>query len=110
MPGTPPLRIADLVHRLPPGGQLAFQVPAKFDHPSHVIADEVGVEMDHTADVLAWVSGSLLTRFETRLRADEFDSFLAQYRDRLLAALGDPDGRSPYFYAFPRILCWGRLR
>lgn len=31
-----------LVERLRPGGTLAFQVPANFDHPSHTVADEVG--------------------------------------------------------------------
>lgn len=31
-----------LVERLTPGGQLAFQVPANFDHPSHTVADAVG--------------------------------------------------------------------
>lgn len=31
-----------LVDRLRPGGTLAFQVPANFDHPSHTVADEVG--------------------------------------------------------------------
>lgn len=141
--------IADLVDRLAPTGQLAFQVPANFEHPSHVIADEVGVEfgleplarhidaltparyaevlwtsglrdldvtlriygveMEHTGDVFVWVSGTLLTRFEARLGGEEFESFRTQYRRRLLAALGDPSGRSPYYYAFPRILCRGRL-
>ncbi|CAN5714311.1 trans-aconitate 2-methyltransferase [soil metagenome] len=28
---------------LAPGGQLAVQVPANFDHPSHVVAEEIGV-------------------------------------------------------------------
>lgn len=31
-----------LVDRLAPGGQLAFQVPANFEHPSHTVADDVG--------------------------------------------------------------------
>ncbi|MFP5320691.1 MAG: methyltransferase domain-containing protein [Acidimicrobiia bacterium] len=31
-----------LVERLRPGGTLAFQVPANYGHPSHVVADEVG--------------------------------------------------------------------
>lgn len=34
-------RLRDL---LAPGGQLAFQVPANHDHPSHVIANELGAE------------------------------------------------------------------
>lgn len=31
-----------LVGRLRPGGTIAFQVPANYGHPSHVVADEVG--------------------------------------------------------------------
>lgn len=31
-----------LVERLAPGGTIAFQVPANYGHPSHVVADEVG--------------------------------------------------------------------
>jgi two-component system cell cycle response regulator DivK len=36
---------------------------------------------------------------------DDRDRFLAAYTDRLLGAIGD---RSPYFYAFKRILFVGR--
>jgi trans-aconitate 2-methyltransferase len=138
-----------LVARLAPRGQLAFQVPANFDQPSHRIADTIGaelglepldraitaltparyaevlwhaglreldvtlrvygVEMARTDHVVDWVSGTLLTRFEARLSADDYESFRAEYRGRLLDALGDPTGSSPYYYAFPRILCRGRL-
>lgn len=141
--------LPDLVDHLRPGGQLAFQVPANFEHPSHTIADDVGrefglepldraigaigparyaevlwaaglrdldvtlrvygVDMARTDDVLAWVSGTLLNRFRSRLGADDFEAFHEEYRARLLDALGDPSGQRPYFYAFPRILCAGRL-
>lgn len=141
--------ITTLVGRLTPRGQLAFQVPANFDHPSHTVADEVGlafgleplarhidalspgryaellwaaglrdldvsmriygVDMARTDDVIEWVSGTLLTRFESRLDPARFAAFRDEYRRRLLEALGDPGGSSPYYYAFPRILCRGRL-
>ena len=144
-----PRLLARLVDRLAPGGQLAFQVPANFGHPSHTIADAVGaelglepldraigalspgtyaevlwslglrdldvseriygVEMARTDEVIDWVSGTLLTRFEARLGPDDLATFHRRYRERLLAALGDPSGGRPYFYAFPRILCRGRL-
>ena len=137
-----------IVAGLAPGGQLAFQVPANFDHPSHTIADEIGaelglepldraigastpsryaeilwtsglrdldvtmrvygVEMERTEAVIDWVSGTLLTRFEAALDEAEFGEFRRRYRERLLDALGDPTGARPYYYAFPRILCWGR--
>lgn len=137
-----------IVDRLAPGGQLAFQVPSNYDHPSHVVADEVGrefglepldrtagvaspagyaellwtaglreidatlriygMEMERTDDVIAWVSGTLLTSFERRLSADDFAAFRDEYRRRLLTTLGDPAGDQPYYYAFPRILVHGR--
>ena len=138
---------------LNPGGQLAIQVPANWDHPSHLVSaevaheppfleafggepppdpvrgvlvpeayaellDELGYAEQHvrlqvyghrlpsTAAVVDWVAGTSLTRFEARLSPDLYDRFLERYRQRLLDALGD---RKPYFYAFKRVLFWGRL-
>ena len=132
------------------GGQLAVQVPANSDHPSHTVsaqlateppfAEELGgdpppdpvgnvlapeeyAELLHalgftaqhvrlqvyghtlpsSADVVEWVKGTSLTRFQKRMAPDVFDSFVDEYRRRLLAAIGDT---APYFYAFKRILLW----
>ena len=41
--------IGRLRQRLRPGGQLAFQVPANADHPSHVVAREVAAEAPFAA-------------------------------------------------------------
>ena len=135
------------------GGQLAIQVPANADHPSHRVArevaeeppflqafgeagpppdpvvsvltpeayatllDELGYRQQHvrlqvygmrlaaTSDIVEWVRGTNLTRFESRLPAGVFVAFLDRYRTRLLEVVGD---RAPYFYAFKRILLWGR--
>ncbi len=137
---------------LRPGGELAVQIPANADHPSHRIAAQVAASepyrsalggtppadqvaanvlapeqyailldhlgaarqhvrlqvyghlLDHAADVVEWVKGTSLTRFQGRLDAELYDRFLAEYRARLLDAIGD---RSPYFYPFKRILFWG---
>jgi len=134
------------------GGELAVQVPANFDHPSHTIAAEVardpefshallgfvrtspvlapeeyatllhtlGMEEQHvrlqvyghvlrsTADVVEWTRGTLLTEYHARMDDDAlFERFLARYRARVLETLGD---RRPYFFAFKRILLWGRRR
>ena len=139
-----------LAEHLRPGGQLAVQVPANFDHPSHAVADEVGRryglepldraigscspaeyaevlhgcglrdqevvlriyghEMQRTDEVIEWVSGTLLTRFEGQLDDDGFAAFREEYRRTLLDRLGDPSGAEPYFYAFPRILLWAHRR
>lgn len=40
-----PVVLESLVAGLAPGGQLAFQVPANHDHPSHTIAAEMGAEL-----------------------------------------------------------------
>jgi trans-aconitate 2-methyltransferase len=134
---------------LEPAGQLAVQVPANADHPSHQVARLLGEEwlgaevppdpvadnvlpperyaevldglgfvrqhvrlqvyghtLPRTADVVEWVKGTSLTRFKSQLAPGEFDRFVAEYRRRLLAVLGD---RPDYFYPFKRILLWGRL-
>jgi trans-aconitate 2-methyltransferase len=134
---------------LAPAGQLAVQVPANADHPSHSVARDLGAEwlgddaprdpvaedvlapatyaelldglgfarqhvrlqvyphhLASSADVVEWVKGTSLTRFKSVLSNDDYERFLDQYRRRLLAALG---ARSPYLYAFQRILLWGQL-
>jgi trans-aconitate 2-methyltransferase len=136
------------------GGQLAVQVPANFDHPSHLLAAEVGAEapfaaafergipadggsnvlrpeeysvlledlgfarqhvrlqvyghrLASTADVVEWVKGTALTRFERALPPDLYELFVERYRARLMEALGD---KRPYFYPFKRVLLWGSRR
>lgn len=134
-------------------GQIAVQVPANADHPSHTCArlvahrepflsafdgapppdpvaanvlrpeqysellHDLGIAdpdvrlqvypqlMPSSADVVEWTSGTTLTRFFARLPQDLHDEFLDAYRHELLATIGD---RSPYFYAFKRILMAGR--
>lgn len=130
-------------------GQLAVQVPANADHPSHLVAAEVAAEepfasafaggvppdvvaanvlapeqyavllhdlgfrtqtvrlqvyghlLASSSDVVEWVRGTSLTRFQEALPPKLFEELLARYRERLVARLGD---RSPYFYPFKRIL------
>ncbi len=71
----------------------------------HVRLQVYGHRLASSADVVEWVKGTSLTRFREVLPADEFERFVDEYRRRLAAELGD---RSPYFYAFKRILLWGR--
>ncbi|HUQ40471.1 MAG TPA: methyltransferase domain-containing protein [Acidimicrobiales bacterium] len=71
----------------------------------HVRLQVYGHRLASTADVVEWVKGTSLTRFKKRLAPDVFASFVDAYRDALLAELGD---RAPYFYAFKRVLLWGR--
>ncbi|HET6811055.1 MAG TPA: methyltransferase domain-containing protein [Acidimicrobiales bacterium] len=70
----------------------------------HVRLQVYGHVLASTADVVEWVKGTSLTRFKDVLGAD-YESFVDEYRRRLVADLGDA---RPYFYAFKRILLWGR--
>lgn len=56
-------------------------------------------------EVVEWVKGSLLTDYRNRLGREDYEAYLADYRERLLAKL--PDER-PYLYPFKRLLLWGR--
>jgi len=141
-----PSLLARLRDAVAPGGQLAVQVPANVDHPSHVVATEVarefGVEpgdregavlaperyaellhdlgfaeqhvrlqvylhvMASTTEVVEWVKGTRLTEVRAALADDErYHEFVGRYRARLLQVLGE---RSPYPYAFKRILFWAQ--
>lgn len=123
-------------------GQLAVQMPANDDHPSHAVAAAVardfGLEPrpDHMLpvqryaellhrlgyqrqnvrlqvyghvlpsadDVVEWVRGALLTHYQSQLSPERFEEFLAAYRARLRAAIGE---ERPFFYTYKRILMWG---
>jgi trans-aconitate 2-methyltransferase len=133
---------------LRPGGQLAVQVPANADHPSHAVVAEVAgglglaVEPDPvavnvlrpeeyaaaldglgaveqqvrlevfvhhlpaSAEVVEWVKGTTLTRVKRATDTEGYERFLAAYRARLLAEIGD---RAPYTYLFKRILFRARF-
>lgn len=136
------------------GGQLAIQVPANSDHPSHLasvevsrrepflsafggspppdpvaanvlrpeeyatLLDDLGFVEQHvrlqvypqrmasTQSVVEWTKGTSLTRFFARLPPEMHAPFVDAYRAELFDRIGH-DG--PYFYAFKRILMWGRL-
>jgi trans-aconitate 2-methyltransferase len=140
---------ARLTAMLVPGGEIAVQVPANFDHVSHTLAADIAREepfigamhgytrtfsvlppeeyaallhdlgfaeqsvrlqvyghlLESPDAVVEWVRGTLLTDYESRLPAAMYQDFVARYRERLNAALGD---QRPYFYPFKRILLWGR--
>ena len=59
-----------------------------------------------SGDVVEWVRGTNLTRFFRRLPDEMHELFVDAYREALLDRIGE---QSPYFYAFKRILVWGRL-
>lgn len=140
---------------LAPGGQLAVQVPANANQPTHLVAHEVahrepflgafgadGPPLDPVAvnvlepeqyatllhelgfvdqhvrlqvyphllgtshDVVEWVRGTTLTRFQKRLEPALFDEFIVAYDKALIERIGEHE---PYFFPFRRILMWARL-
>jgi len=72
----------------------------------HVRLQVYGHHLGSSSDVVEWVKGTSLTRFRPLMEPEAFDRFVTEYRRRLVDRLGD---RRPYFYAFKRILFWGRL-
>jgi len=61
---------------------------------------------DSSADVVEWTKGTSLNRFFQRLPTEMHEPFIDAYRDEVVARIGRHE---PYFYAFKRILMWGRL-
>lgn len=56
-------------------------------------------------EAVEWVKGTLLTDYQKRLPPETYEQFLKSYRERLMPQLED---RRPFFYAFKRVLIWGR--
>ena len=91
--------------------------PAAYAH----LLDELGFEEQHvslhvypmrlpsSADVLAWVRGTLLVPYRAALDPADYAEFEARYAAELARRIGGESGeRRPYFYGFDRILMWGR--
>lgn len=74
-----------------------------FQH-QHVRIQVYGHLLHSSRDVVEWVKGTLLTDYERRLGAVDFERFLREYTARLLTQIGDAH---PYFYTYKRILIWG---
>ncbi|MEO6397869.1 MAG: methyltransferase domain-containing protein [Tepidiformaceae bacterium] len=64
-----------------------------------------GHHLESRDGVVEWVKGTLLTDFEKRLSSELYERFLERYRERLMLELDDS---RPFFYAFKRVLIWGR--
>ena len=77
----------------------------------HGLRDQVcvekiyGHELPHSADLIEFLKGTGLNPYLSQLDDAGKAAFLAAYRERLLAMIGD---RTPYFYQLPRLLFWGQ--
>jgi trans-aconitate 2-methyltransferase len=72
----------------------------------HVRLQVYGHVLSETAEVVEWVRGTNMRRILTLLPPELQERFIADVRARLIEVEGD---HRPYFYAFRRILLWGRL-
>ena len=72
----------------------------------HVRLQVYAHHLPSTGDVVEWVKGTTLTRVRRAADDETYERFLARYRERLLATVGD---RRPYPYLFKRILLWGQF-
>lgn len=71
----------------------------------HVRLQVYGHWLPGPEGVVTWAEGALLTAYRARLGGELYATFLARYRERLLAQL---ETSRPYFFPFERILFWAR--
>lgn len=83
----PPERYAAILHRLGFTRQ-------------HVRLQVYPHVLPSSRDVVEWTKGTTLTPYREALPDDRYESFLAEYTARVIAALGDDQ---PFFYPFKRI-------
>jgi trans-aconitate 2-methyltransferase len=79
-------------------------------HGLEAIAVDVRVYLHELPDAGAvhrWTRGALLTWYESRIGAERFAAFDAEYRRRVLDRLGDA---RPYPFTFKRLFVYGRRR
>jgi trans-aconitate methyltransferase len=89
---------------LPPDRYAEILDELGFAH-QHVRLQVFGHHLASTAEVVEWTRGTAQLRARRAMDEETYERFLAEYRRRLVAALGD---WAPYFYAFKRILFVGR--
>jgi trans-aconitate 2-methyltransferase len=71
----------------------------------HVRLQVYGHHLASREEVVEWTKGTLLTDYQVRMSPAMYERYLSRYRERLLPMLED---RTPYFYAFKRILIRAR--
>jgi trans-aconitate 2-methyltransferase len=64
-----------------------------------------GQRLPSREDIVAWVEGSLLSEYRSRLSPELFSRFLEEYREALFTRV--PDER-PFFFTYRRVLAWAR--
>jgi trans-aconitate 2-methyltransferase len=82
--------------------ELLFELGYKRQHVRLQIYGHLLAEPDAVVD---WMRGTLLTCYQSRLAPEQFERFVADYRREVVQQLA---ASKPFFFAFRRILIWGR--
>ena len=100
---APSFGITPTLNVLPPGRYAALLHHLGFAR-QHVRLQVYGHLLPSSANVVEWTKGTTLTPYREALSPERYDEFLAEYRSRVVAALGNA---RPYFYTFKRVFMWG---
>jgi len=100
--GPPPAPVTENV--LPPEAYAELLWDLGYTE-QHVRLQVYGPVLSSTADVVEWMKGTSLTRFERLLPTPTYAAFVSRYRERLVEVLG---AHRPYYFAFKRILLRAR--
>lgn len=74
-------------------------------HEQRCQARVYGHVLEDADAVVEWMRGTALTAYLPKLEPGDQAAFVAEYRQRLAQREG---GQRPYFFAFRRVLLWGR--
>ena len=97
-----PYRRQDAMLTVEDYATLLFQLGFK---DQKVLLKVYGHHLDSRESVIEWIKGTLLTYFQSRLSANDFEDFVDEFSERLFKQL--PDDK-PFFYPFKRVLIWAR--
>ena len=90
---------------LPEPAQYASWLHALGYTRQHVRLQVYGHLLPSREDVVEWVRSTLLTDYQKRLSAPDWERFLQRYREVLMPQLPD---EKPFFYTYCRLLVWAK--
>jgi trans-aconitate 2-methyltransferase len=81
---------------------LLFEQGARQQHVRMQVYPHV---LPNAEGVIEWMKGSVLTDYQRHFTAEQFETFVADFRQRVVSLIGPAE---PCFYPFKRILFWAR--
>lgn len=83
-------------------GALLFEQGAQQQHVRLQVYPHV---LPNAEGVIEWMKGSVLTDYQRHFTPQQFETFVADFRQRVVSLIGPAE---PCFYPFKRILFWAR--